>query len=220
MQQIAAASADDGRVRQKQAKSCYRSGAQQFECGRMRQGRHSATECGRVRQKHAKSCYRSVARPRTVEASEKLLQIRGTANRVRQSAAECGRVRQSEQSAAECGRVRQSAAECGRVRQKHAKSCYATTIKSQAHMGMQQQFDGDDARGDAAECGRVRQSAAETSVSVCMLSDALLRSRERGVEDSRIREGWRHPLKTELKSAKTKKRGFKRLVGSKNKKQY
>jgi len=87
-------------------------------------------------------------------------------------------------------------------------------------MGMQQQFDGDDARGDAAECGRVRQSAAETSVSVCMLSDALLRSRERGVEDSRIREGWRHPLKTELKSAKTKKRGFKQWVGSKNKKQY
>ena len=147
MQQIAAASADDGRVRQKQAKSCYRSGAQQFECGRMRQGRHSATECGRVRQKHAKSCYRSVARPRTVEASEKLLQIRGTANRVRQSAAECGRVRQS---AAECGKSMRRAVTQPRSKARRIWGC-SSSLMGTMRAAMRQ---------SAAECGRVRQRPA------------------------------------------------------------
>ena len=63
------------------------------------------------------------------------------------------------QSAAECGRVRQSAAECGKSMR---RAVTQPQSKSQAHMGMQQQFDGDDVRGDvrvamrqsAAECGR------------------------------------------------------------------
>ena len=116
------------------------------ECNRVLQ---SAAECGRVRQtaaEHSKGCYRSRTRPRAVETCEELLQIRSGARQL-----ECGRVRQS---AAECGRVRQSATECDGVRKSAAQCreaceiCYisgarqtAITIKSQVHMGEQQQFE-------------------------------------------------------------------------------
>ena len=88
---------------------------------------------------------------------------------MRLSAAECGRVRQS---AAECGRVWQSATECDRAQHSAEKreSCYrsgarqiAITIKSQAHMGMQQQLEMSAAMRHGG--GRVRQRAAECAMS-------------------------------------------------------